>query len=169
MPSDNIDAIGTKLTNILNFVGKISLRRKKTDFTQKSPKRFTGKTKKKCKLWFDKECDQIKNDINSLSNQKSKSPLDNELKEKFNLKMKEFKTVCQKKRNIFWNEEMKHLESNFSNKSHSFWNSWKEFSETNSKQYVDIQDGNKWEDFYKNLLSNKINKSVLHPTLTFES
>ena len=51
---------------------------------------------------------------------------------------------------------MKNLESNFSNKSHSFWNSWKEFSETNSKQYVDIQDGNKWENFYKNLLSNKI-------------
>ena len=55
---------------------------------------------------------------------------------------------------------MKNLESNFSNISHSFWDSWKEFSETNSKQYVDIQDGNKWENFYKNLLSNKINKSV---------
>ena len=141
MPSDNIDSIGTKLTNILNSVGKITLRRKKTDFTQKSPKRFTGKTKKKCKLWFDKECNQIKNDMNSLSNQKCKSPLDNELKEKFKLKMKEFKTICQKKRNIFWNEKMKNLESNFSDKSHSFWNSWKEFSETNSKQCVDIQDG----------------------------
>ena len=45
---------------------------------------------------IDKECDQIKNDINSLSNQKSKSPLDNELKEKFKLKLKEFKTICQK-------------------------------------------------------------------------
>ena len=58
---------------------------------------------------------------------------------------------------------MKNLESNFGNKSHSFWNSWKEFSETNNKQYVDIQDGNKWESFYKNLLSNKINKSVPSP------
>ena len=55
---------------------------------------------------------------------------------------------------------MRNLESNFSNKSHSFWNFWKEFSETNNKQYVDIQDGNKWENCYKNLLSNKINKSV---------
>ena len=105
LPSDNIDSIGTKLTNILNSVGTISLRRKKTDFTQKSPKRFTGKTKTKCKLWFDKECDQIKNDINSLSNQKSKSPLDNEFEEKLKLKMKEFKTICQKKRNVFWNEK----------------------------------------------------------------
>ena len=160
LPSDNIDSIETKLTNILNSVGKISLRRKKTDFTQKSLKRFTSKTKRKCEIWFDKECNQIKSDINSLSNQNSKSPLDNELKEKFKLKMKEFKTICQKKRNIFWNEKMKNLESNFSNKSHSFWNSWKEFSETNNKQYVDIQDGNKWENFYKNLLSNKMDKSV---------
>ena len=79
------------------------------------------------------------------------------MKEKIKLKMKEFKTVCQKKRNIFWNEKMKNIGSNFSNKSHSF---WKEFSETNSKQYVDIQNGNKWENFYENLLSNKINKSV---------
>ena len=55
---------------------------------------------------------------------------------------------------------MKNLESNFSNKRHSFWNSWKKFSETNSKQYVDIQDGNKWESFYKNPLSNKTNKNV---------
>ena len=38
---------------------------------------------------------------------------------------------------------MKNLESNFSNKSHSFWNSWKEVSETNNEQYVDIQNGNK--------------------------
>ena len=97
MPSDNIDSIGTKLTNILNSAGKISLRRKKTDFTQKSPERFTGKTKKKCKLWFDKECDQIKTDINSLSNQKSKSPLDNELNEKFKLKMKESKPYVKRK------------------------------------------------------------------------
>ena len=52
--------------------------------------------------------------------------------------MKEFKTICQKKRNIFWNEKIKNLESNFGNKSHTFWNSWKEFSETNNKQYVDI-------------------------------
>ena len=50
LPSDNIDSIGTKLTNILNSVGKISLRRNITDFTQKSPKRFTGKTKKKSML-----------------------------------------------------------------------------------------------------------------------
>ena len=74
--------------------------------------------------------------------------------------MKEFKTICEKKRNIFSNEKMKDLESNFSNKSHSCCNAWKEFSETNNKQSVDIQDGNKWENVYKNLLSNKINKSV---------
>ena len=47
LPSENIDSIGRKFINILNSVGKISLRRKMTDFTQKSPKRFTGKTKKK--------------------------------------------------------------------------------------------------------------------------
>ena len=43
------------------------LKRKKTEVTQKSPKRFTGKTKKKCTLWFDKKRDQIKNDIRFLS------------------------------------------------------------------------------------------------------
>ena len=57
LPSDNIDAIGTKLTNILNSVGKISLRRKKTDFTQKSPKGLLAKLRKNV------SCGLIKNVI----------------------------------------------------------------------------------------------------------
>ena len=43
------------------------LKRKKTEVTQKFPKSFTGKTEKKSTLWFDKKCDQIKNDIRFLS------------------------------------------------------------------------------------------------------
>ena len=84
--------------------------------------------------------------------------------------MKEFKTICQKKRNISWNEKMRNLESNFTNKSHSFRNSWKNYSEINNKQSVDIQDGNKWEKFPEKPVVKKDKQECSpHPTLTCES
>ena len=76
--------------------------------------------------------------------------------------MKELKKPYIKRKETLsgMKKKMKNLASNFSNKSHSFWNSWKDFSETDNKPSVDIQNGNKWENLYKNLLSNNINKYV---------
>ena len=60
LPSDNIDSIGRKLTNILNSVGKISLSRKETDFTQKSPKGLLAKQRKNVSCGLIKDAIKLK-------------------------------------------------------------------------------------------------------------
>ena len=89
--TDNIDTIGKRVIDILQAVGKVSSPKTKIP---NSNDRNTRNTMKKNKLWFDQDCGKLKKGISVLSAQKSKSPLDNEVREKFNSKMKEFRNLC---------------------------------------------------------------------------
>ena len=89
---------------MLQAVGKVSLPKTKI---ANSNNRKTRNTMKKNKLWFDQDCDKLKKDISVLSLKNSKSPLDNEVREKFNSKMKELKNLCHQKIEPFWNKKLK--------------------------------------------------------------
>ena len=162
--TDNIDTIGKRVIDILQAVGKVSLPKTKI---ANSNDRKTRNTMKKNKLWFDQDCDKLKKDISVLSAQKSKSPLDNEVREKFNSKMKEFKNLCHLKRELFWKKKIEGLNDSFHKKDETSWNKWKNFSKTSVNKHVDINDGEQWENYYKNLLTernkndNKLNDEEL--------
>ena len=59
------------------------------------------------------------------------------------------------------------MNDNFHKKDEIFWNNWKNFSETSVHKHVDINDGEQWENYYKNLLTernkndNKLNDEEL--------
>ena len=63
--------------------------------------------------------------------------------------MKEFKTLCHQKRELFWNKKIEGLNDNFHKNDETFWNKWKNFSETSVNKHVDINDDEQWENYYK--------------------
>ena len=140
--TDNINTIGKRVIDILQAVGKVFLPNNKV---ANSNDRKTRNIMKKNKLWFDQDCDKLEKDISVLSVKKSESPLDNEVREKFNSKMKEFRNLCHQKRELFWNKKIEGLNDDFHKKDETFWNKWKNFSETSVSKHVDISDGEQWE------------------------
>ena len=74
--------------------------------------------------------------------------------------MKQYKLLCKQKRSMFWNAKIKELEENSSKNNTQFWNNWKQFSEDRIKNNIEIKDGNKWENYYKNLYSETQVKSL---------
>ena len=157
--TDKVDTIGKRIIDILNAVGKISLPKTKI---ANSNNRKTRNTMKKSKVWFDQDCGKLKRCI-SIVSKKSKSPLDNEVRD---LKSSNSK-ICATKRELFWNKKIKGLNDDFSKKVETSWNKWKNFSETSVNKHVDINDGEQWEKYYKNLLTernkndNKLNDEEL--------
>ena len=75
---------------------------------------------KKNKLWFDQDCDKLKKDISVLLAKQSKLPLDNEVRQKFNSKMKEFKNLCHQQRELFWHKKIEGLNDDFYKKDETF-------------------------------------------------
>ena len=128
----------------------------------KSVKLFKQKKqqKNKDKLWYDRDCENKKNETKNISKEKSSNPLDRELREKFREKMKQYKLLCKQKRSMFWNAKIKELKENSSKNDTQFWNNWKQFSEDRIKNNTEVKDGNKWENYYKNLYSETQVKSL---------
>ena len=52
-------------------------------------------------FWFDHKCEKRKDDIKSSFKGKSFNPLDRQLKEKFNQRLKEYKIMCNSKSPCF--------------------------------------------------------------------
>ena len=150
---NNTEAISAKFYNILQNVCKNSLKKRKVIQTKK-------KQKNKDKLWYDRDCENKKNETKNCSKEKFSNPLDRELGEKFREKMKQYKLLCTQKRSMFWNAKIKELEENSSKNDTQFWNNWKQFSEDRIKNNIEIKDGNKWENYYKNLYSETQVKSL---------
>ena len=75
--------------------------------------------------------------------------------------------MCHQKRELFWNKKIKGLNDDFRKKDETFWNKWENFSETSVNKHVVINDGEQWENYYKNLLTernknyNKLNDEEL--------
>ena len=55
------------------------------------------------KLWFDHESEKKRDDIKNSFKGKHSIPLDRQLKEKVNQKLKEYKMICKSQRTMFWN------------------------------------------------------------------
>ena len=114
--TDNIDTISKKVIDILQAVRKVSLPKTKI---ANSNYRKTRNTMKKSTLWFDQDCDKLEKRY-QYCQQKPKSPLDIEVRENFNSKMKEFKNLLHQKRELFWNKKVEGLSDAISKKDETF-------------------------------------------------
>ena len=137
--SNNADVISQKLYNIFHTVCKNSLKKIKPVKSRKK------NAKKNDKLWYDKDVIKKRNEIKNISKGKSSNPPNRELK-----------LICQQKRQIFWSNKNNQLgETNSSEDGDPFWSNWKQFSENRIRNNTEIQDGNKCENYYKNLYMEK--------------
>ena len=151
-PSENpdIDSIGSDLSSIFLDAAELSLKQKrsKTLVSNKCPK-------KQHKKWFDYDCRQTKSNVNDLSRQKHKNPHNEYIRKAYQQKLREYKQLCNKKRNEFWNCQITKLQDNL--QKESFWNTWEDFDECIRKETVAIKDGHTWESYFKKLLSSTTN------------
>ena len=107
------------------------------------------------KKWFDKDCTNLKKDIRKLGRQKSKEPTNLVLREKYCVKLKQFKNNCKNKRYHFWQKQFNELEDSLKD-SKSFWNKWKQSTDKYpTKPKIDIS-GENWYNHFHNLHTEKM-------------
>ena len=90
-----------------------------------------------------------------ISRQKHKNPHNEYIRKAYQQKLREYKQLCNKKRNEFWNCQITKLQDNL--QKESFWNTWEDFDECIRKETVAIKDGHTWESYFKKLLSSTTN------------
>ena len=112
------------------------------------------------KRWFNKKCDTALKLMRNMSNIKHRNPTDQSIMDAYYQSTKNFKDICKQLKNIFWNKKIQDLEENCMNNpnTNSFWDIWKDFREDVTNQDLPLKDGNIWENYYKNLFSNKTNE-----------
>ena len=86
------------------------------------------KKKKKSKKWFDTECGDIQKEVRKLGRESHVIPNINLLREKYHLKLKEFKKTCKSKKYFFFRDSLNEIESALSD-SKLFWEKWRKFGE----------------------------------------
>ena len=84
--------------------------------------------KKKSKKWFDPECGDIQKEVRKLGRESHVIPNSNLLREKYHLKLKEFKKTCKSKKYFFFRDSLNEIESALSD-SKLFWEKWRKFGE----------------------------------------
>ena len=107
------------------------------------------------KKWFDKDCMNLKKDVRKLGRQKSKEPTNLVLREKYCVKLKQFRKNCKNKRYHFWQKQFNELEDTLKD-SKSFWNKWKQSTDKYpTKPKIDIS-GENWYNHFHNLHTEKM-------------
>ena len=161
----SVETAGMQLQNIFQKAAEFSLEKNdaKKTFVKKRPK-------KSLKKWFDNDCNKLKTLANKASNLKHRHPWDKKLQESHRKILKEFKHTCRTKKTQFWKSQIEYL--NNITKDDNFWEKWKKLGEdlNTSNQFPDNEDGQKWENHFKNLFTkengdiDKLMKKVVTPT-----
>ena len=112
------------------------------------------------KRWFNKECNVARKLMRNMSNIKHRNPNDQSIRDAYYQSSKNFQDICKQQKDIFWNKKIQDLEENCMNNpnTNSFWDIWKDFRENVANQDLPLKDGNIWENYCKNLFSNKTNE-----------
>ena len=119
-----------------------------------------NRKRKKCsKLWFDKDCNNIKVEIRKLGREKQKDQSNLFLREIYANKMREFKRTCQSKRYRFWKDKFELIENSLKD-SKAFWENWKKCSETPSSQIKSKITGTEWFTHFSKLHTENTHKNV---------
>ena len=96
------------------------------------------------------ECNGLKKDVRNLGREKHKKPDDNLLKQKYHEKLKEYKSKCKNKKNMFWENTLKEIDSSL-NDPNTFWKKWKKLDERHISSSKPNVTGEEWHNFFRNL------------------
>ena len=109
---------------------------------------------KKSKVWFDKECQDLKKETRKLGREKHRDLQNCFLREKFKEKLKEYKRKCQSKRRIYWENNFAKIEKSL-NDPKQFWETWKKSSEIKNVTIPSPITGEEWYSHFSNLHTDK--------------
>ena len=103
--------------------------------------------------WFDRDCSDKRKQFRPIANLKYKDPKNLSLRAEYNKINKEFKNTCILKENLFWKAGMKALSEKY--QTSEFWNIWKFFDQNVNDKEPALNDGDKWEYYFKNLFQKE--------------
>jgi hypothetical protein len=73
------------------------------------------------KKWFDKDCRLKRHEVRKLANQKHRDPMDIDLRNRYHLELKAYKSILKLKKEEFHEQKLIELESTAGNDPNSFW------------------------------------------------
>ncbi len=108
--------------------------------------------------WFDKECQNLRKDLRSLSNKKHRDPANHQTRATYQQTLKIYKSrLIQKKADhmkIKLNKIEEAVDQNY------FWELWNNLDKSKATKHIAIHDPNIWTEHFGNLYSQN------EPTLT---
>ena len=88
------------------------------------------KHKQRPKKWYNKECKDQKNIVRRLAIKKQQDPSNMNKRVQHSEALKEYKKLCQKKKNIFEQEQIAKLEELVDDDPCEFWKKWKYYGDS---------------------------------------
>ena len=102
---------------------------------------------------FDKECRIQRHEVRKLSNLKHRDPANSIIREAWQKKLKEYRTLLKGKQKSFRDEKLDQL-SKASKNSKSFWDNLKSAPETIGDNCIPPVKENEWLEYYEKLHSS---------------
>ena len=128
------------------------------------PKKLRHKMKKKkTKIWFDKELQDIKSNLNKLSNLRNKFPHNEQIRTDHNDALRDFRKTCKSKKSMFLNKTFDGLNTAL----HDTENFWKEFRQFSDKRLpnttiTDKISADEWKKYFETLHTENRDQKIPH-------
>ena len=143
-----IESTGRRIQDLFLNAAEKSLKQKATKILKNWKKR------KKSKMWFDRECCDLKKDLRRVGRKKHENPCESVLRTRYHEKLKDFKKMCRSKRNQFWEKTLEEVENSLGDPN-TFWKNWKNANEIVTPTLKPDITGEKWYSHFLNLHTKK--------------
>ncbi len=130
-----------------------------TNSTQQSQSSFTPATRQSPQAgWFDKECQNLRKDLRSLSNKKHRDPANHQTRATYQQTLKIYKSLLIQKKSDHMKIKLNKIEEAVD--QNYFWELWNNLDKSKEAKHIAIHDPNIWTEHFGNLYSQN------EPTLT---
>ena len=139
----SVDAATTQISNIITTATRLVI-----------PSNFSGRRKKKYrKKWYDKNCLQLRNELNRLSRRLSKEPFNSYLRKAFIQCRRTYKQILKTKEKEYFEKLKSQLRNLEKDNPKQFWNIIKNFQNDNNVNVQNPIEYETWEKYLKQLYS----------------
>ena len=136
-----IDSSGKLLQELFIVAAANTLEKKKS-----SKKNTNNATKK----WFDRDCNKLKKETRKLGREKNNDPSNIFLREKYNEKLKQYKSNCKSKRHAYWQNVFVEIGKALQDPK-IFWKTWKNSAEKHELFKTPDISGDRWFNHFSKL------------------
>ena len=162
-----IDSSGKKIQELIINAAQNVFEPKPKKSKGKKGKNTKNQKSKNQKKWFDKECNEMKHDVRKIGREKNREPFNTIIRQKYQEKLKLYKSKCNHKRNRFWQTNFEQIENSL-NDPKRFWEVWKKCSEYRNTAKETGITGEAWFNHFSKLhTEHPDNESEVTPGIEY--